>query len=97
VNNTHEEFPGWDGGPTIAESEVPLIFGMPGRAFVDAGGTPVFHPPGLDDGYQKGLNDEKVLGTRPGAGQGSLRNWQLAYFLKHIIKEFRCTEPTVCD
>ncbi len=38
VNYAEESFHGWHGGPTVSESNAPLIFAMPGNAFVDSGG-----------------------------------------------------------
>lgn len=76
-------FPGWHGGTEVAESYVPLIFGMPGNLFVDAGGSSISQPQGLVDGFNRGVNSTGVN------ADGHLRNWHLTLILREIISEFR--------
>jgi hypothetical protein len=87
VNNGHEIFPGWHGGPTRSESEVPLFIAMPGRNFVDANGARIPYPDQFPIGYNRGLNDPKV--SRTISDDGFTRNWQLAHILKEVVKSFR--------
>lgn len=82
INENHDLYPGWHGGPTVSESYVPLIFGMPGKSFVDLSGNPITAPKGLEKGFNKGRSS--VLKQ-----DGYLRNWQLSPILRGIISEFR--------
>ena len=82
VNNTHEVYAGWHGGPTKSESEVPLFFSLLGNGFADDSGNTVV-PPELAAGYGKGKVASNIN------TDGFLRNWHLAHVLKKIVKEFR--------
>jgi hypothetical protein len=89
VNRQGEVFAGWHGGPTRSESFVPLFFAMPGENFVDAAGTKVPYPDQLPVAVNRAFGDSKVSATVLAPGDGFTRNWQLAHFLKEIVREFR--------
>ena len=76
-------FDGWHGGPTISESNVPLMFSMPGTAFVDSDGNPINAPPQLLNGFTSGVES---TGISP---DSQLRNWHLTPILEEIITQFR--------
>lgn len=80
LNFERDEFPGWHGGPTASESFVPLIFGMPGEAFVDSAGAPIKTPEKLSTGFANGATE------KPG---GYLRNWHFSQILSSILSRFR--------
>jgi len=77
--NSADGFNGWHGGPTRAESEVPLMVNMPGPAVRAAnGGNPAFVP----GGFTEAVND--VLPE-----DGHLRNWHLSAILRQIVSKVR--------
>ena len=83
INTNDDLFPGWHGGPTVSESYVPLIFGMPGNLFVDSSGNLISQPQELVNGFNRGVANTGVN------SDGYLRNWHLTQILKDIISEFR--------
>lgn len=83
VNLESDAFDGWHGGPTISESNVPLMFSMPGTAFVDSDGNPINAPPQLLNGFTSGVES---TGISP---DSQLRNWHLTPILEEIITQFR--------
>ena len=83
VNLESDAFDGWHGGPTVSESDVPLMFSMPGAAFVDSGGNAIDAPSQLLSGFTAGV---EATGVSP---DSQLRNWHLAPILKEIITRFR--------
>lgn len=82
VNNSQDAHDGWHGGPTVAESHVPMIFAMPGDAFVDSEGAPQI-PPELRSGFNKGVTAAGIK------ADGHLRNWHLTPILNKIMLELR--------
>ena len=83
VNSSGDaELPGWHGGPTVAESSVPIIFAMPGTQFVDSSGEDIKKPIGLTEGFASGI--EGLVGD-----DKQLRNWHFGLVLKSIITQFR--------
>lgn len=78
VNESHDSYPGWHGGPTVSESRVPLMFGMPGSSFVDRDGGRVNAPPELDEGIEAAFNLCKD-------SQDTVRNWHLSVYLQTIL------------
>jgi hypothetical protein len=86
VNIESEAYVGWHGGPTVSESFVPLVFGMPGDAFVDADGDAIQTPPQLIAGFAKGVSAAGVK------DDGYLRNWHLTSILREILLEFRSAD-----
>ncbi len=87
VNHDTETYPGWHGGPTLAESQVPMIFAMPGSQFVDDNGNSIDQPKGLVDGFDSGLQDLIEQGLIN--NDSHLRNWHFGSLLKGVINEFR--------
>ncbi len=83
VNNQHEVFPGWHGGPTESESFVPLLFAMPGPDYVDSGGGSIAYPSAFAQGYNSGIDEAGV------SSDGYLRNWHLSPLLNRIMAQFR--------
>lgn len=87
LDNAGESFRGWHGGPTESESYVPLMFSMPGTAFVDDAGedepVPLQFKTVVDTLTTTLVEKEKADG-----GDGFLRNWQLSPFLEAILTEF---------
>jgi hypothetical protein len=83
VNYAEEAFPGWHGGPTVSESNVPLIFAMPGESFVDGSGNTVSTHPKLVSGFNGGVTNAGIK------ADGHLRNWHLTPILREIITQFR--------
>jgi len=83
VNLESDAFDGWHGGPTISESNVPLMFSMPGTAFVYSDGNPINAPPQLLNGFTSGVES---TGISP---DSQLRNWHLTPILEEIITQFR--------
>jgi hypothetical protein len=85
LNNAGDSYRGWHGGPTVSESYVPLMFAMPGDAFVNIEGNNVI-PTNLPDKLKTGF----VKGKAPELdGNGYLRNWNLSQLLETIHTEFR--------
>jgi len=83
VNSTEEIYPGWHGGPTIAESQVPILFAMPGDSFVKSNGEHTNKPDGLTTGFENGTGRAR---TNP---DKHLRNWHFGQLLNAIITQFR--------
>ena len=85
VNFKEDAFKGWHGGPTVSESYVPLIFGMPGESFSDDQANLLNDraPVELSAGYSKGVRNLEL------EADGYLRNWHLTPILQGIITEFR--------
>jgi hypothetical protein len=75
--NQEEAFNGWHGGPTVAESQVPLMFGMPGPALLEPDGRQF-----LREGFDEAVGD--ILPP-----DGSLRSHQLADILTRILSKVR--------
>jgi len=83
VNYAEESFSGWHGGPTVSESNVPLIFAMPGESFVDGSGNTVSTHPKLISGFNGGVANAGLK------ADGHLRNWHLTPILREIVTQFR--------
>ena len=83
VNNQHEVYPGWHGGPTESESFVPLMFAMRGNDYVDSAGANIAYPSAFAQGYNNGINAANVN------TDGYLRNWHLSPLLSQIMAQFR--------
>lgn len=77
---------GWHGGPTVSESYVPLMFGMPGPALVLPKGqkNPAFIQKGFDEGLKKLVKDRQLQDPN-----GFLRNWHCSPILTSIVKQVR--------
>ena len=86
VNYAEEEYPGWHGGPTVAESNVPMMFAMPGTLFNSSSGETVEIPEALSRGFGNGVNSLLGMGSN---SEIQLRNWHFGRILKGIVTEFR--------
>lgn len=88
LDNPGDSYRGWHGGPTRSESYVPLMFSMPGTAFVKIEGGSVSEsnlPAAFETGFSNGpdpIEDEYY-------GRSFHRNWHLSDLLQSIHTEFR--------
>jgi len=69
-----DQLNGWHGGPTRAESDVPLMFGMPGPDLLPETSDK------LDAAYHQ-------IAKRPNSSY--YRNWQMGEILLNMLKQFR--------
>lgn len=96
VNEANDEgisYPGWHGGPTWAESAVPLMLGMPGGSFVDCNGGSLKVPGELAEA----LTTARKAHTDEDDENSYLRNWHLYELIGNSLSEFSDAEGHSCQ
>ena len=85
LDNEADSFRGWHGGPTTSESNVPLMFSMPGPDFVDDNGQGLV---GLPEKFKQAIEEAlQVTGIKD--ENGFNRNWHLTQGLSAGLKALR--------